>query len=52
MIVGAGIVRVVFFGQETEGWAKDVLLAGDVEIARLPEPSRRTEAGWDAVILQ
>ncbi len=52
MIVGAGIIRVVFFGQETEGWARDVLEAGGVEIARLPEPTRRTDAGWDALILQ
>lgn len=52
MIVGAGIVRVVFFGEEPEGWAREVLEAGRVEIARLPEPPRRTEVGWDALILQ
>jgi hypothetical protein len=52
MIVGAGIVRVVFFGEEPEGWAREVLEAGGVKIDRLPEPLRRTDTGWNALILQ
>lgn len=52
MIVGAGIVRVVFFGDAPEGWARDVLEAGGVEIVSLPEPPRRDAAAWDTVLLQ
>jgi dCMP deaminase len=38
MIVGAGIVRVVFWGEMPEGWALEVLTAADVELVQLPEP--------------
>jgi hypothetical protein len=52
MIVGAGIERVVFFGDAPEGWASDVLLHGGVLVCGLPEPPRRSDAGWDKLILQ
>lgn len=52
MIVGAGIVRVVFFGDAPEGWASDVLLDAGVLVCGLPEPPRRSDAGWDKLILQ
>ena len=51
MIVGSGIERIVFFGQEPEGWSREVLTAGGVEIVALPEPPRRTETEWDRLIL-
>lgn len=35
MVVAAGIVRVVFVGEAPEGWARDVLEAGNVEIVLL-----------------
>ncbi len=38
MIVGAGIVRVVFYGPEPEGWAHDVLSAAHVELVQMPDP--------------
>jgi dCMP deaminase len=52
MIVGAGIVRVVFFGDAPEGWAREVLVGGGVEIVELPEPSRRDADAWDTVLLR
>lgn len=52
MIVGAGIVRVVFFGDAPEGWASDVLRDASVLVCGLPEPPRRSDAGWDKLILQ
>lgn len=52
MIVGAGIVRVVFFGDAPEGWAREVLLAAGVEIVGLSEPPRRDATAWDTVLLQ
>lgn len=51
MVVGAGIVRVVFFGEAPEGWAREVLEAADVELVPMPEPPRRTAADWDRLIL-
>lgn len=52
MIVGAGIVRVVFFGDAPEGWASDVLRDAGVLVCGLPEPPRRSDNGWDKLILQ
>ena len=52
VIVGAGIVRVVFFGDGPEGWAREVLEAAGVEIVCLPEPPQRNAEGWDAVLLR
>ena len=52
MVVGAGISRVVFFGEEPEGWAREVLLSGGVEIVALPEPPRRIGTDWDRLILE
>lgn len=52
MIVGSGIVRVVFFGESPEGWAHEVLEAAGVEIVCLPEPPRRNASDWDTVLLQ
>ena len=52
MIVGAGIVRVVFFGDEPSGWARDVLEQGGVEVVASPEPPRRTGGDWDTLILR
>lgn len=52
MIVGAGMIRVVFFGDAPEGWAREVLEAANVEIVSLPEPPRRDAMAWDTVLLQ
>lgn len=52
MIVGAGIVRVVFFGDGPEGWAREVLEGGGVTVEALPEPPRRTATDWDKLILR
>lgn len=38
MIVGAGIVRVVFYGPQPEGWAHEVLSAARVELMQMPDP--------------
>ena len=39
MIVGAGLVRVVFYGPPPEGWANEVLTAAGVELLQMPDPS-------------
>jgi dCMP deaminase len=52
MIVGAGLMRVVFFGDAPEGWALDVLQGAGVEPLHLPEPPRRTEADWERITLR
>lgn len=52
MIVGAGIVRVVYFGTSPIGWAEKVLTNAGVELCGLPEPPRRTDVDWDKLILR
>lgn len=52
MVVGAGMVRVVFFGDSPTGWAADVLRDGGVEIVALAEPPRRSGTDWDTLILR
>lgn len=52
MVVGAGIVRVVFFGDEPAGWSRDVLEAAGVELVGRSEPARRTATDWDKLILR
>jgi dCMP deaminase len=37
MIVGAGIIRVVFEGEMPEGWALEVLQSANVELVQMPE---------------
>jgi dCMP deaminase len=39
MIVGAGIVRLVFHGPIPEGWAHEVLTGASVEMVSLDDPS-------------
>ena len=38
MIVGAGILRVVFYGPPPTGWAQEVLTAAGVELLQMPDP--------------
>jgi dCMP deaminase len=45
MIVGAGIVRVVFAGEMPEGWALDVLQAANVELVQMPETDNEVPRG-------
>ena len=38
MVVGAGLRRVVYYGADPEGWAREVLTGARVEMVRMPDP--------------
>lgn len=38
MVVGAGIVRVVYYGEDPQGWSHEVLSSAGVELKRMQSP--------------